>query len=553
MATTAQSQSAGAQAIAPSSHPYTCNTCQIALKTSDLQRQHMQSDWHRYNLKRRVASLPPLTSEVFAEKVLSNKAATAATAARASFEKACDACDKTYYSEGAYANHLGSQKHRILLARLNAKLGNETESLADSTFSLGEPIDTASTTASTATLSADDQIAEEEFEEVVEGIKKTGLDGPADPVARPSRPTPSSAAPVNGHVEEEAMVEDGEEEHKADLNQCLFCNYTSPSLDLNFTHMSRQHGFFIPERDYLVDLPGLVNYLSETITVLHTCLYCHKGLHTASGIQTHMRDRGHCMVAYSTEEEQMDVGEYYDFRSTYSDEGSEADEEEQTNGGVSVGVKRSVKTTVQGEHGEDVAMEDGDEGWESDSTLSSVPTDEITSVPIEHRDHSYAKLDKHRHHSHSDPRPHKNTDGFHSHAHHGPTAVYHDDYELHLPSGRTAGHRSMRAYYRQNLRNYPSAEERAEQRMIEDGRENSDDDEVSSEATEANGTGRGRQMISRANGGLGMIGVSEPTKRQVKAIEKRDLKKQQRAQNRYQAGNEKRNNFQKHFRDPLLQ
>ncbi|KAK0256681.1 hypothetical protein B0A54_06813 [Friedmanniomyces endolithicus] len=553
MATTAQSQSTAAPTMVPSSHPYTCNTCQIALKTSDLQRQHMQSDWHRYNLKRRVASLPPLTSEVFADKVLSNKAATAATAARASFEKACDACDKTYYSEGAYANHLGSQKHRVLLARLNAKLGNETESLADSTFSLGEPIDTASTTASTATLNPEDQVAEEESEEVVEGIKKTGLEGPADPVARPPRPTPSSAVPVDAQPMEDGGEGNGEEEHKADLNECLFCNYMSPNLELNTTHMSRQHGFFIPERDFLVDLPGLVNYLSETITVLHTCLYCHKGLHTASGIQTHMRDRGHCMIAYSTEEDQMDVGEYYDFRSTYSDEGSEADDKEHTNGGVSLGVKRSVKTTAQGENGEDVDMEDGDEGWESDSTLSSVPTDEITSVPIEHRDHNYAKLDKHRHHSHGDPRPHKNTDGFHSHAHHGPTAVYHDDYELHLPSGRTAGHRSLRVYYRQNLRNYPSAEERSDQRMLEDGRHNSDDDEPATGSTETNGTGRGRQVVSRANGGLGMIGVSERTKQQVKAIEKRDVKKQQRAQNRYQAGNEKRNNFQKHFRDPLLQ
>ncbi|KAK5679751.1 pre-60S factor rei1 [Elasticomyces elasticus] len=533
----------------PSSHPYTCNTCQIALKTSDLQRQHMQSDWHRYNLKRRVAVLPPLTSEIFAEKVLSNKAATAASAAQANFEKACEACDKVYYSTGAYSNHLGSQKHKILLARYNAKAGNETESLADSTFSLGDPVDTASTTASTATLNADDQVAEEEFDEVVEGIKKTGLDGPSDPVAkRPAAPTPTSAAPINNDVADEKMAEDGEEEHKADTNQCLFCNYISPSLDLNVTHMSRQHGFFIPERDFLVDLPGLVNYLSETIAVLHTCLYCHKGLHTASGIQTHMRDRGHCMVAYSSEEEQMDIGEFYDFRSTYSDEDSE-DEEEQKEGGVSLGPKRAVKTTVQGENGEDVGMED-DEGWESDSTLSSVPTDEIGSVPMDKQDTKYAKLDKHRHHSHSNPRPHKNNDGFHSHAHQGPTAVYHDDYELHLPSGRTAGHRSLRKYYRQNLRNYPSADERAEQRMLEADRHDSDADDEEAAAIR---NARGRQMVSRAEGGLGMIGVSERTKQQVKAIEKRDLKKQQRAQNRYQAGNEKQNNFQKHFRDPLLQ
>ncbi|KAK4899584.1 pre-60S factor rei1 [Elasticomyces elasticus] len=80
-----------------------------------------------------------------------------------------------------------------------------------------------------------------------------------------------------------------------------------------------------------------------------------------------MRDRGHCMIAYNSEEEQMDIGEFYDFRSTYSDEDSEDEEEEQVNGGVNLGVKRAVKTTVQGEDGENVVMED-DEDWESDST-----------------------------------------------------------------------------------------------------------------------------------------------------------------------------------------
>ena len=253
------------------------------------------------------------------------------------------------------------------------------------------------------------------------------------------------------------------------------------------------------------------------------------------------------MIAYDTEDEQMEIGEFYDFRSTYSDEETEGEEEaDGANGGVSLGVKRATKTTVQNEDGEDVEMNDED-GWESDSTVSSVPTDEITSVPIEYQEHKHAKLDLHRHHSHKDPRPHKNSDGYHSHAHHTPTAVYHDDYELHLPSGRTAGHRSLRTYYKQNLRNYPSADERAQQRMLEDERHDSDADDEEAAAN----TGRGRKVAVR--GEMGMVGVSEAKKREIRAVEKRDLKKQQRAQNRYQAGNERRNNFQKHFRDPLLQ
>ena len=90
--------------------------------------------------------------------------------------------------------------------------------------------------------------------------------------------------------------------------------------------------------------------------------------------------------------------------------------------------------------------------------------------------------------------------------------------------------------------------------MLEDGRHDSDandeDTEITGSTEESN---RGRQVVSRANGGLGMVGVSDAKKKEVRAVEKRDLKKQQRAQNRYQAGNERRHNFQKHFRDPLLQ
>jgi pre-60S factor REI1 len=50
-----------------------------------------------------------------------------------------------------------------------------------------------------------------------------------------------------------------------------------------------------------------------------------------------------------------------------------------------------------------------------------------------------------------------------------------------------------------------------------------------------------------------MIGVSDTKKAEVRAVEKRDQRRTQRAVNRYQAANEKRGNFQKHFRDPLLQ
>lgn len=540
-----------------SAHPFTCNTCQVAFRSSDLQRTHMQSDWHRYNLKRRVASLPPLTSEIFAEKVLANKASAAATAARASFEKKCDPCDKVFFSEGAFVNHVGSQKHKNAAARYGrytkavGDQATETESMTGSTFSLGEPLETGS---------AREEMDDEEMDEVAERMNASGLQEAKNPVFGKNQgqsnamdvEQPNGAGGVMGANAANKMEIDEEYEHEADVNQCLFCNYVSPTMDLNVNHMGKQHGWFVPEMEFLVDMKGLINYLSETIQVLHQCLYCHKQVHTTSGVQTHMRDRGHCMIAYSTEDEQMDVGEFYDFRATYEDSDTE-DEDEETEGGVNLGKKRATKTTITNENGEEETdSEEDDEGWESDgSDASSVPTDEITSVPMDR---------KQRNPSSRKDAKHKNSDGFHSHAHGGPQAVYRDDFELHLPSGRTAGHRSLRTYYRQNLHNYPTPEQRLEQQLLANERHDSDDEENAAAAdVDENGkqivrSGRdrkGRALVTR--GKLGMVGVSDEKKKEIAAVEKRQLKRIQRQQAQYQWGNDKRGNSQKHFRDPLLQ
>ncbi|RMZ74520.1 hypothetical protein GMOD_00003569 [Pyrenophora seminiperda CCB06] len=549
------------QANIQSTHPFTCNTCQVAFRSSELQRAHMQTDWHRYNLKRRVASLPPLSSEIFTEKVLANKATAAATAAKASFEKVCSPCQKTYFSENAYNNHLNSQKHRVNMAKSGkgAQLDDAasvTGSMVSSAFSLGESMAESETT----TVNGDN---DKDLSTVVEGMKNTSIEEDA------SASSQSAAAD-----DDKSSVATSNKPASDPLLDCLFCNYKSPNFQLNIAHMGRFHGMFIPEKEFLAQPEELIKYLHEKVHVRNECLKCHKMLHTASGIQTHMRDRGHCMIAFDSDIELVEIGEFYDFRSSYPDAADFNDMEEEaedsddssstTGGGIKLGARRETKTTTE----DDAAMSSNaeeDAGWETDSTVSSVPTDEITAVPID-RTHRHKSLNKSKHHNHADPRPHRAADGFHSHAHHTPQAVYHDEYELHLPSGRTAGHRSLNKYYRQNLRNYPGVAERMEeaQRRAIPGAitagegEDEDGDDTAMEGEEGQelqvrGRDQRQQLMSRANGGQGMIGVTDAKKKEIEAVEKRDRQKEQRARNRYQAGNEKRHNFQKHFRDPLLQ
>ena len=294
------SQQVPTQANIQSTHPFTCNTCQVAFRSGELQRAHMQTDWHRYNLKRRVASLPPLSSEIFTEKVLANKASAAASAAKASFEKSCAACQKTYYSENAYANHVGSQKHRTNLMKasrggLNDDAVSVNGSVISSAFSLGESM--AESEATT--------VGEKEVADVTDGLRSANLE---DGVAEEA-----STEDDRSSVATSKIITDP-------LQDCLFCNYKSPTMALNLHHMGRYHGMFVPEKEFLSNSEGLLKYLHSKIHEQHACLKCHKAVHTASGIQTHMRDRGHCMIAFESDEELVEIGEFYDFSSTYDDQ-----------------------------------------------------------------------------------------------------------------------------------------------------------------------------------------------------------------------------------------
>ncbi|ROT36225.1 zinc finger protein [Sodiomyces alkalinus F11] len=519
------------------SHPFTCNTCAVAYRNIDLQRGHMKSDWHRYNLKRRVASLPPISSEIFNEKVLQARATQEAAAEKAFFERTCDACERTYSSENAYENHISSQKHKQRVAAMNRRAGiPDDASVMSSTFSFGDPIIADKDAAL-------DSEVEEEFTQVVEGLKHANIEdreqGRPSPVKRPSNPRPSA----QGQPDQKESVTDsgdGRESGAATpvasakpeldwtVKSCIFCNYTSPTMELSAHHMERFHGMFIPEKPYLVDLEGLLRHLLERVHEGHQCLFCFKTKATAFAVQTHMRDKGHCKLPFDTEEEQLDIGDFYDFRSTYSD-GDVSDEEGegQQKGGAKLGGRRAA-SKLTNQDGDDVV--EGEDGWETDSSASSLDSADLTAVPAERHDHQYERLGKHPHHTNRDPRSHHQADGWHSHAHRHTHAVFYDEYEMQLPSGKSVGHRSLNRYYRQNLHSYPTAEERAERLAIEAAGQSDDDGE--STETEGNedrrvartdGSARnarnGRAVVRRD--AAGMVGATGPQKREVELAEKR--------------------------------
>ncbi|KAI8394226.1 C2H2 type zinc-finger-domain-containing protein [Radiomyces spectabilis] len=268
------------EAAVPSSGLYTCISCQVAFQSADSQRLHYRSDWHRYNLKRKVANLPPISNEQFQLKVNAKQEAETRVTETQQFKGYCDVCRKSFATENTYNNHVQSKKHKEMEAknanRVKAPAAKEKEKIERES-----PID----------LTITDETTEEEM-----------------------------LAKIDEKIKSAKRLEE---------TDCLFCTHKAETFEDNMTHMTTTHSFFIPDIEFLVDLRGLVRYLGEKISVGNLCLYCNgkgRGLRSLEAVRAHMIDKGHCKIAYEEDDDAAELVDFYDFSSSYPQlDGEEVD------------------------------------------------------------------------------------------------------------------------------------------------------------------------------------------------------------------------------------
>lgn len=284
----------------------------------------------------------------------------------------CEVCEKTYTTENAYRSHINSKKHKeneLKSASQQSQPAPQSDEVPSAPVDPPPPstLPTISPTPKDSTLSV--PVTEDDINESID----------AKIAAARSR-----LSPVH----------------------CLFCTHTSSALSENLTHMSSSHSFFVPDADYLVDLPGLITYLGEKIAVGNVCIYCNgKGreLRTLEAVRKHMLDKAHCKIAYDTEDDRLEVSDYYDFTTSYP-----ADTRK----------KKSKQSRAADEEWEDANDDSGD---------AEEVVDEATSEPPDSESDSDESIPENQ-------------------------ITYGDtEYELVLPSGARIGHRSMKRYYAQSL------------------------------------------------------------------------------------------------------
>ncbi|KAK9358669.1 C2H2 type zinc-finger-domain-containing protein [Lipomyces starkeyi] len=333
----------------PNAALFTCNSCGVGFPTPDMQRRHMKTDWHRYNLKRRVATLPPISAEIFAERVLQQMDAT-----RKNEEKVAGGSKKTL------------RRHKTPSSVTTSSVtGDDLDSIID---------DGASDFARASVRSA--------ASNVVGGHEAEDEDEDIDSIIE--RKLQSAV--------------------KLPINACIFCSAQNFSdIEATVSHMQHDHGLFVPEKDYLLDLQGLVTYFSEKVSIGNACLYCSFIGRSLNSVRDHMVAKQHCKIPYDTEDEQLEISSFYDFSSSYPDDYEEEDD------------------------WDDVASGDG-------SAEDDAETVQVANVVPQRRAESNLILD--------------------------PTGL-----ELSLPLSRLRiGHRSLARYYRQSLR--PTTEPREGQGTV---------------------------------------------------------------------------------------
>lgn len=293
---------------------FTCNTCGLSFPTADLQRLHMKTEWHRYNLKRRVAQLPPISAEIFAEKTLQNEQNEGESNEKGKRGGKRQITKKDRKREEKQQHRLASNQaaeEALQKARehIEKERSPDTESVDSSTFSLGEPIKSSphgdtdgesihdfSDTESAFSVSEkpDDETDDEVDRELKKRLKK-------------SKPIPPNVSFLTGQIFQTA--------------------------EENSEHLRKQFGMFIPEREYLIDLDGLMTYLGEKVGLGNMCLYCNFEARSLEAVRAHMVAKSHVKIPYESLDDKLEISDFYDFRSSYvknntaSEHGNDAEDE----------------------------------------------------------------------------------------------------------------------------------------------------------------------------------------------------------------------------------
>ncbi|CAI7836434.1 unnamed protein product [Closterium sp. NIES-53] len=357
-----------------------CNACNAGFDDGPTRNAHYRSDWHRYNLKRKVAGLPGVTEQWFEKRKEAVAAAAAAvsggkrgavaaaTAAAAAAAAATAAAGDIAAggdvgggaAGGAHASHLRSKLHAskaaaaVAASRAGATgagiigAGVQGSGVLDPSRPLirrveAKPVVVAHRGTGVGVKDKgkgvvgedekEEEEEEEEWEEVDEDEAAALLAEGGEEVDEGEEGEEGGEEGEGSKGEEGKEGEEGEAKGKGegegvgewDVSRCFFCDKKNKGgVDECVEHMHRHHGFFIPDMEFLTDLQGMLQYLAAKVTQGRMCLWCDdrsKQFSSVEAVRAHMEAKSHAKLRYGdgsgVAEEELE--DFYDFSTSYEE------------------------------------------------------------------------------------------------------------------------------------------------------------------------------------------------------------------------------------------
>ncbi|KAL6603217.1 hypothetical protein ACP70R_043578 [Stipagrostis hirtigluma subsp. patula] len=277
----------------------TCNACNTVFVDDVQKRLHYRSEWHRYNLKRKVAGVPGVTEALF----LLGQAALfeGSKPDSAPMLYSCALCGKAYQSSKAHAQHLKSRSHLMRASQEpNASIAGIT---------IVKPLPERLPRRYPSVMEQDEYGDEEEWLEVDRGELELAHESTSD-------------MQVDDHCSKSG--DDMGELEELDPTFCFMCDLKHDTIEDCMIHMQKKHGFFIPDSEYLKDPNGLLTYIGLKVKRDFTCLFCNdrcQSFLSLEAVRKHMDAKGHCKLRYGDggDDEDADLEDFYNYSSSYAD------------------------------------------------------------------------------------------------------------------------------------------------------------------------------------------------------------------------------------------
>lgn len=290
----------------------TCNACNREFEDDAEQKLHYRSEWHRYNLKRKVAGVPGVTESLFQARQLA-LAEEHEKISEKPMLYCCSLCEKEYRSFKAHSQHLESRMHTMKASQESGQVGNSTiiKHLAERT-----PNKPTSSNKDSNREGYDEETDESEESE-------WEIADPNDEM----EVSESLNLHVDGYTSRSGITksEDMDEDEELDVSSCFICDRKHRGIESCMVHMHKKHGFFIPDVEYLKDPTGLLTYVGLKVKRDFTCLYCNERcqpFQSMEAVRKHMIAKGHCKLRYGDggDDEEGELEDFYDYTSSYTEE-----------------------------------------------------------------------------------------------------------------------------------------------------------------------------------------------------------------------------------------